>query len=251
MTEPTRKQSSEYWERTVFDTIDTTKRDLTGVEGTGKFVEATINELMSHVTGINFIRDSTYNWSNVMLLNKTELWKGKKVMDFGCGTGCESHIIARHKPKLVTIADIVETNIMFASRVLSCDGQKHNKILWSSPEDLRNGLREIGEKYDIIYSPGVLHHIPDAKVIVNVLKEFLEPDGIFHIMLYYGSLKKLYYDDLSINEEDKITYTAEGPYSRVYNREEVEELFGEDCRIVVEKPFNESRFCMWVIEKVK
>jgi hypothetical protein len=103
----------------------------------------------------------------------------------------------------------------------------------------------------MIYSNGVLHHIPDAVDIVSILKKYLKVGGIFYVMLYYGSLKHLYGDSPLIGENDRVTFVFEGPYARVYNRKEVEDLFGPDFVIKMELPFNENRFCMWIVEKVR
>jgi len=244
--EPTREESAKYWEKTVFDVVENDRP----IE-TSRFVDSPIEELIKHIEGINAVREKCYDWSDKMLLNVVSFWKGKSVLDFGCGTGCESYWLSKHKPKSITLADIVPTNIQFASRVMSYACQAHSTVLWSSIEDLKNKLTKDTKydgKYDIIYSPGVIHHIPDAKEVVKVLEEFLKDDGMFILMLYCGSLRKLY-SRLDIDE--KVSHEAEGPYAMSYDRKDVVELFGEGYKIVMEVPFNNGMFCLWMLEKVK
>jgi SAM-dependent methyltransferase len=103
------------------------------------------------------------------------------------------------------------------------------------------------KKYDIIYSPGVIHHIPDAKDVVSVLKKSLKPDGVFHLMLYYGNLKSLYHGNPAIGKDDKITTVVEGPYARTYTDKEVQNLVGPEFKIETKVVFNSDHFCLWII----
>jgi 2-polyprenyl-3-methyl-5-hydroxy-6-metoxy-1,4-benzoquinol methylase len=236
-----RDAAAKFWGKTVFDARESDEN-----LDTSRFIDAPIETLMDHIIGINTVRDNDYDWTSIMGLDQREWWEGKRVLDFGCGTGCESYLISKNKPMCITVADIVESNIIFADRVLTHVGQRHDALLWKDVDGLRGELKCL-KKYDIIYSPGVIHHIPDAKDVVSVLKKSLKPDGVFHLMLYYGNLKSLYHGNPAIGKDDKITTVVEGPYARTYTDKEVQNLVGPEFKIETKVVFNSDHFCLWII----
>ena len=97
-----------------------------------------------------------------------EQWRNKKVLEVGCGIGTAAHSFIENGAIYKGI-DLSEQSIKIAKQRLNIF-------------DL-NGVIEEGdiesysskEKYDLVYSFGVLHHTPDTqkaiKNIYNLLKE--------------------------------------------------------------------------------
>ena len=241
-----RTKAKDFWSRTVFDATGSDSGYVISNMETSEIVDKDISIIMQHINAINNIRNTNYDWAKIMNLDNKKLWKGKVVMDFGCGTGCVSYLISKNKPKHITVTDIVSTNVSVADKVLNFAQQEHSIVVWDTIECLDMCLKSLHLKYDIIYSDGVIHHIPDAKEVVNVLKKYLKPHGYFHLMLYSGRLKDLYQHG-SIKDDDKITTVCEGPYARTYTKEEVEELFGPEFEVWDEIVFNNGHFCLWII----
>ena len=109
---------------------------------------------------------------------------GKTVMDFGCGFGMDALQYARAGNKII-LADINESNLFAAQRVLKSFGY-HAKIVAvrdRPPFFLCPNLESDG-CFDIFHASGVLHHTPDARIIMRRASELMSDDGEVRLMLY-------------------------------------------------------------------
>jgi 2-polyprenyl-3-methyl-5-hydroxy-6-metoxy-1,4-benzoquinol methylase len=222
-----RKRARSYWRQTFFHpshSLDTT----TVLKMKDKKLLEKIQEILDY-------REELYKYSDNMAWNKL---KGR-VLDFGCGSCPDGHYFLKNKlVEHLTIADIVPSNILISLRHLSLVSNKVTAFLWEKPDDLK-----YLNLYNIIYSGGVLHHMPDAKVIVNKLKNHLScPDGIFIVMLYTYKLHPKISAYLG-----EIPKNAEGPYCRGYDEEDVNELFGDDMELDEMKTFYDGKYCRYII----
>lgn len=104
----------------------------------------------------------------------------KKVLDFGCGSGQDGVYFALNLDVHITFADIVKSNVDLVARYSAIWNIQTNAVyVDSEPEHFT-----FPKTYDMIYANGVLHHTPKAKEIVQNLKRFLTPNGLFICMLY-------------------------------------------------------------------
>lgn len=95
--------------------------------------------------------------------------KGKKVLDYGCGSGYGSHMLSE-KAESVTGVDISKEAVDFATQE------------YQSPNMNFKTISEIGaEKFDIITSFQVIEHVPEDKKYTFALKNLLKPGGILII----------------------------------------------------------------------
>ena len=95
-------------------------------------------------------------------------WKGKTVLDAGCGTGDLPHLIAKKRAKHVFGIDYSNEAIGVAQR------SYHEKNLLFECTDISQ-LR--GKKFDVITTLGTLEHVDDPLAVLKKLKSMLNPGG--------------------------------------------------------------------------
>lgn len=101
-----------------------------------------------------------------------------KVMDVGCGSGRWAKLVAPHVRE-VHLVDPSPLALSVARRNL--DGNQ-NVFFHEASVDR---LPVVNGSMDLIYSLGVLHHLPDTAEAIKRCVEKLAPGGRFLIYLYY------------------------------------------------------------------
>lgn len=107
-------------------------------------------------------------------------WKGKKVLEIGCGIGTDTINFARSGAK-VTALDYSEESLKIAKKraevfnlpikFYHADAEQISKIV---PLDT----------YDLIYSFGVIHHTPHPLRAIDEVKKYMDKNSEFKIMVY-------------------------------------------------------------------
>lgn len=109
-----------------------------------------------------------------------ERWKGKKVLEIGCGLGTDSINFARAGAQ-ITVVDISEKSLELCRqrfRVFGLDA----RFYAGNAEELSSFVPM--EQYDLIYSFGVIHHTPNPDRVFQQLKQYCKPDTELRVMLY-------------------------------------------------------------------
>ena len=112
-----------------------------------------------------------------------ERWRGKKVLEIGCGIGTDTINFARHGAKVTTV-DLSERSIELARKraaVFGVDGQIQFYV--GNAEELTQFVPV--EAYDLIYSFGVIHHTPHPRKVLEQLKEYTRSGTAVKIMVYH------------------------------------------------------------------
>lgn len=220
-----------------------------------------------------FARYDDYRYSTEphILANLNRInFKAKKVLEIGLGQGADSEQIARRGGTFSGV-DITDEAIKRTKMRFSLKGLSYDRIERSSALDLpfEDNL------FDIVYSHGVLHHIPDIGNAEYEIFRVLKPGGQLIVMLYaklslnyllsilvlrrlgllglYGLGVKaggIYRDHLANAEKlglwnylsmnNFISVSTDGPfnpYSKVYSLEEVRKDFPDFEIIKAEKYF--------------
>ena len=108
-----------------------------------------------------------------------ENWKGKEVLEIGCGLGTDLLQFARAGAQ-VTGIDLTPRSIELTSQRFELYGAKgHFEI-----GDAEN-LSFVDETFDLVYSHGVLHHSPNTQRAVDEIYRVLKPLGKTIVMLYH------------------------------------------------------------------
>jgi 2-polyprenyl-3-methyl-5-hydroxy-6-metoxy-1,4-benzoquinol methylase len=110
-------------------------------------------------------------------------WKGKKVLEIGCGIGTDTINFAR-AGAFVTAVDLSEHSIDIAKKraeVFNLD--KAIRFYCGNAEHLMEFLPH--ETYDLIYSFGVIHHTIHPDNVIAQTRNYLKPGGEFKVMVYH------------------------------------------------------------------
>lgn len=119
-----------------------------------------------------------------------EKWNGKRVLEIGCGIGTEATNFARNGA-ILTVIELSKESLELAKKRFEVYGLKANFILGNA-EDLDNLLSK-EEKFDLIWSFGVIHHSPHPEKILEKCKNFLKDDGEIRMMVYSKISYKLFH----------------------------------------------------------
>src|ERR1035437_763903 len=107
-------------------------------------------------------------------------WKGKRVMEIGCGLGTDAVSFAR--------AGAIYSGIEYSKKSLdlTCKrfevyGLNGRFFLWNA-----ENLDELvpNETFDLIYSWGVIHHTPNPDKVIASALTHMHADSEFRLMLY-------------------------------------------------------------------
>ena len=108
-------------------------------------------------------------------------WNGKKVLEIGCGLGTESINFVRHGANL-TVVELSGKSLSIARQRFKVFGHSAT-FIQGNAEELEDLLAP-NEKFDLIWSFGVIHHTPYPEKIIAQMRKVLKPDGEIRIMLY-------------------------------------------------------------------
>jgi len=110
-------------------------------------------------------------------------WRGKRVLEIGCGIGTDTINFARHGA-LVTAVELSEKSLEIAKKRAEVYGlQDRIRFFWGDAENLTQFVPV--EPYDLIYSFGVIHHTPRPERAVNQMRYYAQPGTTVKIMVYY------------------------------------------------------------------
>jgi len=117
------------------------------------------------------------NFRDYMFPHTAESFRGKKVLDAGCGIGRHAYYAGRYGAEVwaVDISEAVEV----AARNTGETGA------YVIQADL-NHLPFQEESFDLVYSMGVLHHLPDPEGAFRYLLRFVKPGGEIRVFLYWA-----------------------------------------------------------------
>lgn len=111
-----------------------------------------------------------------------EHWRGKRVLEIGCGIGTDTINFARAGAN-VTAIDLSEKSLEIARERASVYELTNIDFRQGNAEQLSSFLPT--EPYDLIYSFGVIHHTPHPEKIIEQLYQYCHPGTILKVMVYH------------------------------------------------------------------
>jgi 2-polyprenyl-3-methyl-5-hydroxy-6-metoxy-1,4-benzoquinol methylase len=109
-------------------------------------------------------------------------WNGKKVLEIGCGIGTDTINFARAGAQ-VTAVDLTEQSLEVARQRAKVFGlEQRIRFIQADAEKLSETVPV--ERYDLVYSFGVIHHTPDPNRVLDEIRKYVTPDSTVKIMVY-------------------------------------------------------------------
>jgi 2-polyprenyl-3-methyl-5-hydroxy-6-metoxy-1,4-benzoquinol methylase len=109
-------------------------------------------------------------------------WKGKKVLEIGCGIGTVTINFARAGAD-VTAVDLTEKSLEVARQRAKVFGFEDGiRFLQADAEKLSETVPV--ERYDLVYSFGVIHHTPHPDRVLDEIRKYVGPESTVKIMVY-------------------------------------------------------------------
>lgn len=119
-----------------------------------------------------------------------EKWKGKKVLEIGCGIGTDTMNFARAGAH-VTAADLSTESIALAKKRAEVFGLNNITFYQANAEQLSDYVPV--ERYDLVYSFGVIHHTPHPERVIEQIHKYMDTSSVFKIMVYHRMSWKVFW----------------------------------------------------------
>ena len=107
-------------------------------------------------------------------------WKSKKVLEIGCGIGTDTINFARAGAQ-VTAIEYSEESLKIAKQ----RAKVFNLPIKFYHADAENLSKTVPvERYDLVYSFGVIHHTPHPEKAISEVKKYMNDESVFKVMVY-------------------------------------------------------------------
>jgi 2-polyprenyl-3-methyl-5-hydroxy-6-metoxy-1,4-benzoquinol methylase len=112
-----------------------------------------------------------------------DYWKGRRVLEVGCGIGTDTINFALAGAQVVAI-DLSERSLEIAASHAQAYGVSDRiRFVHGNVEMLSEVLRP--QPYDLIYSFGVIHHTPQPQLALTEMRKFAAPGTTLKLMVYH------------------------------------------------------------------
>lgn len=111
-----------------------------------------------------------------------ERWKGKKVLEVGCGIGTDTINFARAGAWVTTVELSDESLKLTRQRAKVFGLEKKITFYQANAEELTS--RVPVESYNLVYSFGVIHHTPNPSNAIAQIRRYMSTSSELKLMLY-------------------------------------------------------------------
>jgi SAM-dependent methyltransferase len=144
-------------------------------------------------------------------------WKGRRVLEIGCGIGTDAVNFARAGADYTGL-ELSGASLELARKRFGVYGL-NGRLLQLNAEEMNSHLE--GEKFDLIYSFGVIHHSPHPHGIVAAARHLIASTGEFRIMVYAKNSWKNYMIEAGLDQPEA---QSGCPIALTYTEEDVRDL---------------------------
>ena len=118
-------------------------------------------------------------------------WKGKKVLEIGCGIGTDTISFARAGAQVTTV-DLSDESLAVARKRAEVFGLA-DRIQFHHANAEQLSATVPVEPYDLIYSFGVIHHTPHPSRVLDELRKYCHASTELRIMVYHRISWKVFW----------------------------------------------------------
>lgn len=168
-------------------------------------------------------------------------WRGRRVLEIGCGIGTDAEQFARHGARYTGI-DLSSSSLEICQqrfKIYNLPGE----FIQGSVADL-DLLKSLGD-FDLVYSYGVLHHFPGIHQHIDNISHVVLPDGEFRFMVYAKNSWKYAMIQKGL---DQFEAQAECPYAEAFTKDEIIAMLGEKFSL---ERIRQSHCFMYNVEEYK
>jgi trans-aconitate methyltransferase len=124
-------------------------------------------------------------------LIESQIKNNQTVLDAGCGTGLLTNLLALRHPDSEFVGVDFSNSIDWAQTFSKQHDLKNANFI---KEDLTK--INLSQQFDVVICQGVLHHIPEYKTVLPLLKKLVKPDGKLILGLYHpaGKIVKKFFN---------------------------------------------------------
>lgn len=157
--------------------------------------------------------------------------RGKRVLEVGVGAGCDFRSWVENGARVSGI-DLTEAAMRLTAEHLKVKGldDEEHELRTADAERLPFEDRT----FDIVYSYGVFHHVPDIEAALREAHRVLEPGGelramVYHVPSWTGLMLWVRYGLLVgrpfVSQKQVVFERLESPGTKAYTLEEAKALF--------------------------
>ena len=110
-------------------------------------------------------------------------WKGKRVLEIGCGIGTDTINFARAGAK-VSAVELSQKSLEIAKKSAKVFGLQKSIVFYQGNAECLTDFIPI-VPYDLVYSLGVIHHTPHPEKVIEQIHNYVRPGTIIKLMVYY------------------------------------------------------------------
>ena len=154
-----------------------------------------------------------------------ERWRGKRVLEIGCGIGTMATNFARHGADYTGV-ELSATSIDLCRKRFDVYGLSGQFVL-ANAERLTEHLPV--QPYDLVFSWGVIHHSPNPGAIVRNIDHYVAPGGIVKIMVYARNSWKNYMIQHGIDQPEA---QAGCPIADTFTHQDLIDLVGPGYQVL-------------------
>jgi 2-polyprenyl-3-methyl-5-hydroxy-6-metoxy-1,4-benzoquinol methylase len=121
--------------------------------------------------------------SHIPAFAEFERWRGKRVLEIGCGIGTDTVNFARNGAR-VTAVDLSDKSLEIARQRVQVYGLQDRVTFYRGNAEELNSVAP-AEPYDLVYSFGVIHHTPRPERMLEQVRRYVRPGSVVKIMVYH------------------------------------------------------------------
>lgn len=112
-----------------------------------------------------------------------ERWRGKRVLEIGCGIGTDTINFARHGA-WVTAVELSGRSLEIARQRAKVYGLEDRIFFYRANAEEMTEVVPV-EPYDLVYSFGVIHHTANPERIIDQITSYVHRGSVVKLMVYH------------------------------------------------------------------